>query len=184
MAWIESRKKQSGGGGEKGLIVFASTPAIIPFKDNSDYEIFIEYEMPFFVRSCVIGTSGGQDAYLHLTPWGETSLYAGKGNGEQVISTTQTDLYGRHTFKYNHDGGIYFDDVYRTTASPTNSQNISIAGRGSYRFSGVIWYASITSISTGDLVCELVPREVNGTAGLYDTINDEFYPLGSYVLEF
>ena len=183
MGW--SLCQGSNGGGQTGEpCVFSEgyDPYItLPFDVSADNHLIVDYDianMPTNMSVC--GTANGADGYMHLTDYGN-ALYMGTGAGEYVFGTGTAYLTGRHTFEFNRNGYIYFDNVQGSAITPVATA-ITIGGRGGYRFYGLIYSVEIKSNSTGDTLMKLVPDEQNGVVGFIDEVSGTFYQYGHRLL--
>ena len=62
-----------------------------------------------------------------------------------------------------------------------SAKNLTIGSRGAetnYRFKGKVYYIKITDKSIENLIRSYIPvhNTITNSAGLYDTINNQFYP--------
>lgn len=183
MAWYRSCMKTGSGPAptpttyEAGVLSIAGSPATLPFDTSSDNHIIFDYEIPYnLTNMSVCGTSSGSAHDMHITTWGD-ALYIGTGSGEYVVGTGSSYTEGRHTFEFNRNGYIYFDDVQGYAITPTNN-TITIGGKGGYNLFGIIYSVEIKSNSTGDTLLKLVPDEQNGQVGFTDEISGTFYQCG------
>lgn len=162
---------------EPGILSIADSPLTLSFDTSSDNHIIVDYEIPYNVTNMsVCGTSNGSNQLMHITTWG-TALYIGTGSGEYIVGRGSSYVEGRHTFEFNRNGYIYFDDVQGDAITPSNNA-ITIGGRGGYNLYGLIYSVEIKSNSTGDTLLKLVPDEQNGEVGFTDKISNTFYPYG------
>lgn len=155
----------------------------LPYTINSDYDVYIDFTVNSYQDTCsVLGNTAnnGYD-YLHLTMF-NNRWYCNIGGGE--VNWTGT-FSGRHTFQYNHNGKVYYDGVEKATANPTTANyNILLGKRGdlSTIFNGIIHEFKITSISSGEVICDYVPFTLPGIpmGALYDiTSNSYLFTSGS-----
>lgn len=173
------------GGGQTGEpCVFSDgydTLITLPFDVSADNHLIVDYDIPNnILNMSVCGTSHGGDGYMHLTDY-NIGLYMGTGAGEYVFGTGTAYLTGRHTFEFNRNGYIYFDNVQGSAITPV-AVAITIGGRGGYRFYGLIYSVEIKSNSTGDTLMKLVPDEQNGVVGFTDEVSGTFYQYGHRLL--
>ena len=151
----------------------------LPYSVNADYMIEVEFECNDYVNDQhIIGNTDGA-SYLHLTQY-NGEYYTSNGSGEQSFSETLT---GKHKFLSNYNNGFYFDEVYKGGYTPTTNTNavLLIGKRDNVaNFIGKIYNYKITSISTGNVLLNLVPVRVSAGGiiikeGLVDTITSKVY---------
>lgn len=153
----------------------------LPYKINADYDVYIDFTVNSYVDNTpVLGNSGGA-GYLHLTMF-SNKWYASAGNNREV--NFGSFATGRHTFQVNATGG-YFDGSRVIDFTPTTANyTIYLAQRAgtNNKFNGIIHEFKITSISTGEVICDYVPFTLPGIpmGALYDiTSNSYLFTNGS-----
>lgn len=141
-----------------------------PFKVDTDHEYEIIFEANYDATMAVIGTYAGAN-YFHLTIY-NNYWYVGTNSGEVHPSTYTT---GKHTFKTD-SSHTYLDDTQFTSYIPAVVNNyITIGAReNTYLYKGKFYEFKIKSISTGNVLYDLVPGMRGTTKGLYDLISDTF----------
>lgn len=166
---------------ESGVLSIADNPLTLSsFDTSSDNHIIVDYEVPSGDGGMsVCGAGNGSNSLMHLTTWSGNRLYAGTGSGEYIIGTGTSYTKGRHTFEFNRNGYIYFDNVQSNAITPSNDA-ITIGSRSgaTYKLYGIIYSVEIKSNSTGNTLLKLVPDEQNGEVGFTDEISSTFYPYG------
>lgn len=185
-----------GGGGEYSLSLaeylqfYGTSPGQIiglPYTVSSDYEIEVDFEVTeTSSNNSVIGNSNGYNK-PHLTVY-NNKWYTSTG-GNDLNFGNSSMLTGRHTVVINKNGNsVLFDEqVVLSNLSSNSYQDVYLWVGGRYSSSpgytlakAKIYEYKITSISTGNVICDLKPAEIkkNNNAvinGLYDVINDVFY---------
>lgn len=141
-----------------------------PFKVDTDHEYEIIFEADYDATMAVIGTYAGAN-YLHLTIY-NNRWFVGTNNGEVNPSAYTT---GKHTFKTD-SSHTYLDDTQFTSYTPALVNNyITIGARqNTYLYKGKFYEFKIKSISTGNVLYDLVPGMRGTTKGLYDLVSDTF----------
>lgn len=149
---------------------------------NSDYQIKCIFDIPTYIHNMgVFGTDANQSNYLHLTQWNNV-WYASTGSSEQQFSKSLT---GKHTFINNINNANTFDGDTITTYTPTTKNDYYLTvgtsqGTQTNYLQGKIYEYTITSISTGNVIMNLVPAKIKVggiiiSEGLYDTIEKKIY---------
>ena len=141
-----------------------------PFKVDTDHEYEITFEAIYDDTMAVIGTYAGAN-YFHLTIY-NNYWYVGTNSGEVSPSAYTT---GKHTFKTD-SSHTYLDDTQFTSYTPAVVNNyITIGAReNTYLYKGKFYEFKIKSISTGNVLYDLVPGMRGTTKGLYDLVSDTF----------
>jgi hypothetical protein len=185
-----------GGGGEYSLSLaeylqfYGTSPGQIiglPYTVSSDYEIEVDFEVTeTSSNNTVIGNSNGYNK-PHLTIYND-KWYTSTG-GNDLNFGNSSMLTGRHTVVINKNGNsVLFDEQAVLSNLSNNSyQGVYLWVGGRYSSSpgytlakAKIYEYKITSISTGNVICDLKPAEIKKNnnvviIGLYDVINDVFY---------
>lgn len=141
-----------------------------PFIVDTDHEYEITFEANYDTTMAVIGTYAGAN-YFHLTIY-SNYWYVGTNSGEVHPSAYTT---GKHTFKTD-SSHTYLDDTQFTSYTPAVVNNyITIGARqNTYLYKGKFYEFKIKSISTGNVLYDLVPGMRGTTKGLYDLVSDTF----------
>ena len=184
-----------GGGGtqvvEKTYAKFNGHGIRLPFSINSDYKITVVFNQQSYTSAeNIIGNArefdDGDPSYSQLTIY-NNKYYSSIGSSEDYFGTWSS---GEHTY-VNNNGNNHneFDGVEVQSYTPKDLSSyfytIGIRGAGSITIVSYIKSYKIESISTGDIICELVPCLFDGTvACLYDKVNKIFYyPEGLTVMD-
>lgn len=167
------------------------TGIILPFSLNADYKVTVKFFEGTYVNdSAIIGNTNGA-SYSHLTEynnkWFTSSGTAETNFGSWIGNTEHTFINNNGNGKNEFDG----TEVTNYTGYTNNSIYYTIGCRGnnvtSNRFYDFIKHYKIESISTGDVICELVPCKItrNGSLliqGLMDIVNNKMYTTPTMVV--
>ena len=172
---------------EKTYAKFDGKGINLPYKLNGDYQITVNfYESTYNSDASIIGNSNGP-SYSHLTPY-NNKYYSSSGTSENNFGSWSA---GEHTFITNYNGSKNILDGVEVSGYSPHGDNTYVysvgcrGGEGSHGYSGYLKSYKIESISTGDVICELVPCLFdNMTPCLYDKANKKFYyPEGLTVMD-
>lgn len=178
----------SGGGGggfiNVDYIRFDGANAIeLPFNINADYKVTVTFDPVEYVNAQAVLGNRVNPMYFQLIQYNNL-WYTSLGSGETSFTAALT---GKHTYVNNYNGGNFFDENEVTSYTPTTLDTPMFIGwrsNGATYFTGKIYYFKIESISTGDVICELVPKRLlvdNYEAyGLHDTVNGKFYTFSTF----
>lgn len=149
----------------------------LPFSLNADYTVTIDFQFLTYINDQHAFGNSSSATRIHLTEY-SNKWYTSTGTSETNYSPTNYPLGDRHTFINNLNNSNYMDGDVVTSYTPYTNSSIyyQVGGRnGDYNFRGNIYSFKIESISTGDLICELLPAKDATHEGLYDTVNDVWY---------
>lgn len=181
-------KKLSGGSGgsfgpsENGL-QFNNEYINLPFQLRSTDVVKVDFTIDSYIEDMVVlGNSNGFYQQFFLV------LYIGDFYTTNSNSLQSIDLgsftSGRHTFEWNINGNIKFDDEFVVDGqgdpiviSPADwNYTYTIGYRNAQQFTGQIHRFTIIDGSTSNLICDLLPYGLNKQAQcLYDVVNDKIY---------
>ena len=142
-----------------------------PFNINSDYTVEVTFDATYVSPSSVYGNLSSP-SYSHLTMY-SNNWYMSDGSSEvQPVSYTS----GKHTFTSNDNGSNLMDSVVVSSYTPTSQSIPYVIGNrvSSGYYEGKLYEFKLTSISTGDIVYNLLPAKKGNRLGLYDMISDTF----------
>ena len=190
MAWFRSNIASSGGGG--GTPFLPSTDGVqfnteiirLPFSSNANYRIKVEFYVAEYVNDMdIVGNTYRGYTWFHLTQY-NNRWYSSSGNGSGEFNFVG-GLTGWHTYDYNNDSYVYFDDVQVVndqqvpiTVNPADRADnyYTIGYRGNRDFIGKIKRFTIWNNTDDSLVCDLQAYGPNGNAYcLYDVVNNKIY---------
>lgn len=155
-------------GGGFGLTIYG-------FTVNPDYKIEIQYEgLSHYDGQTIFGTVNTSQTpeALPFLAMGNTNQQMKTSNGTSEESFSGSAL-GKHTFSINDGGTCKFDGITVVNPyTPANDPNAKFClgwrtGGGTYM--GKLYYFKIYSLSTGNIVAEIVPANVlykNGVIAL------------------
>lgn len=147
-------------------------------KVNADYCIECTFNEPTYIEDhCSFGNAGNTKAF-HCTTW-RHAFYMGTGTASLALADWSS---GEHTVKYNDaNHKIIFDGVEVSDYTPITENRVLTVGCRNYIDVKNIAYGSyiksykITSLSTGDTLCNLIPYDFGGQGVFYDEINNVAY---------
>lgn len=142
-----------------------------PFNINSDYTVEVTFDANYISPSSVYGNMTSP-SYSHLTMYAN-NWYMSNGAGEiSPIAYTS----GKHTFKSNSNGKNIMDNTEISNYTPTSYATPYVIGNryASGCYQGKLYGFKLTSISTGDVIYNLIPAKKGEKIGLYDTVSGTF----------
>ena len=162
----------------KQYMKFNGHGVILPWTLNSDYKVEVVFcETTYNNDSSVIGNSFNASR-IHLTTY-SSKYYCSKGDSEGNFGTWSS---GEHTFVCNNGNSHNeFDGVEVTDYTPATVNDIyytlGCRGADDWRNAYYGWIKSfrIYSISTGDLLHELLPCKILNQSCFIDTVEDKIY---------
>lgn len=143
-----------------------------PYYINGDYTIEVTFDATYVSPSSVFGNMTSP-SYAQLTMY-QNGWYMSSGS-EEVNPIAYSA--GKHTFISNSNGKNYMDNVEVSDYTPTTQSGIAyVVGNRALSgiFQGKIYEFKITSISTGNVLYDLVPAMKGSAEGLYDRISGTF----------
>ena len=194
VSYLMGEKAGRGGGGsdfsfeERGYLQFPSGGGFgltLPFKVNADYIVEIQYEgVTYYSGQTIFGTVNTSQTpeALPFLIMGSSNQQLATSNGASEVSFMGAAL-GKHTFSLNDGGTCKFDSVtvvndYIPSSDPNAAYCLGWkTGGGTYM--GKVFYFKIFSISTGNLVADIVPANVlykntRIAFGVLDRVNSSF----------
>ncbi len=142
-----------------------------PFNVSSDYTIEVTFEANYTQTMSIFGTSANT-RYPQLTIY-NNNWYTGIGTSESMFGSYTS---GKHTFINNTNNENTLDGSKVTNYTPSSVANPYLVGfrLQSGNYIGKIYEFKITSISTGDILYDLVPAKKGNDEGMYDKVSDTF----------
>lgn len=148
---------------------------------NTDHRIFVDFQLDEFLTQLqIVGNTAGDTQNFYSGLWyggGSNRFYVRTSDGEhyQVLS----DYTIRHTLDVNNNGKVYVDNVEWYNGVPnTNSSAVYTIGyrAADRKMTGKIFHFFIYDTVNDEYVIDCYPAHMKNVYGLYDTINDVFYP--------
>lgn len=179
----------SGGGSEYTVeipdyITLYSQRIDLPFYQDADYRITVEFDALAFVNnSAIFGNTKSGDR-PHLTMYAN-KWYTSKGTAEASFGDSQS-IVGRHTFVVNQNNKNLFDGVEVCDYSPTTDSSVQLCLLWRHDATAINQWRfrrfKIESISSGNVICDIKPfvllhNQQTELIALRDEINRVYYPI-------
>lgn len=177
-----------GGGGDtfepaSDGIQFNAEVIRLPFTLNANHRVKVDFSVDAYTANmCIVGNTAANYQRFHLTQYNNKYYTTGSPSTDIIITATLT---GRHTYEFNTNSNIKFDDVVvedsqgnPVTIAPETYSTIyyTIGWRNTTDFTGKIYRFTIWDNTDDSLVCDLQAYGKNGDADcLYDVVNDKIY---------
>lgn len=155
----------------------------LPFSLNANYRIKVDFSVDAYTSNMsIVGNTAANYQRFHLTQYNNKYYTTGSPSSDIIITA---NLTGRHTYDFNTNSNIKFDDVVvedgqgnPVTIAPETYSTIyyTIGYRNTTDFTGKIYRFTIWDNTDDSLVCDLQAYGKNGDADcLYDVVNDKIY---------
>lgn len=155
----------------------------LPFTLNANHRVKVDFFVDEYkVNMNIVGNTANNYQRFHLTQYNNKYYTTGSPSYDIIITASLT---GRHTYDFNTNSNIKFDDVVVVdnqgnpiTIAPETYSTIyyTIGFRNTVDFTGKIYRFTIWDNTDDSLVCDLQAYGKNGDADcLYDVVNDKIY---------